>query len=107
MREGYEVLVTEVEVLEKVKSTKNCVYCGTSLRYIKLKGLSKNLYAELDRRNGETVLSNDTIQIINATGLRVIKPMPIFEYCKRINHIGDEKDLTLRMEDNYSANWNS
>jgi len=92
-KSGYQILVTEEEVLALVKRTTHCVYCGTRLRYppFKVKGISRNLWAELDRRDGnQTTLTIGTVQIIcrrcNWTKGSA-KHDDFIAYIKRINHM--------------------
>src|SRR5215469_17918198 len=64
-KSGYNVLVTEEEMMAKVKASKNCRYCGCLLRYYRLKGIPRDFWAEVDRRDrNQTTLTNENVQII-------------------------------------------
>jgi len=65
VKSGYNVLVTEEEMMTKVKASKNCRYCGCLLRYYRLKGNSRDFWAEVDRRDrNQTTLTSENVQII-------------------------------------------
>ncbi|MGA9153287.1 MAG: hypothetical protein WBZ36_22135, partial [Candidatus Nitrosopolaris sp.] len=55
---GYDVQVTEDELLEKRRVTITCRYCGEVLQYDKKKMIA------LDRIHNENFLTNDNTQII-------------------------------------------
>jgi len=64
-KSGYNVLVTEEEMMTKVKASKNCRYCGCLLRYYRLKGIPRDFWAEVDRRDrNQTTLTSENVQII-------------------------------------------
>ena len=64
-KSGYQVDITENELLDKVYKTKTCIYCGVILRYIKSKGINRNLYAQVDRIfPNQTTLTNESVRLI-------------------------------------------
>jgi hypothetical protein len=62
---GYQVDITENELLQKIRTTTNCRYCGCLLRYFRLKGISLDLWAEVDRQDrNQITLTSESVQII-------------------------------------------
>jgi len=60
-REDYQVMVTENELLHKTIAAKSCKYWGCLLRYYRLKDVPLDLWAEVDRKDKQTTLTDTQI----------------------------------------------